>query len=82
LAFRTAGEVGGFESKRRMGEGENGGPARCVEEEDGGSGSWQDARPVKAGGVGWARAGRGLSGWGKIGEENPLTGGPVTVLAV
>jgi hypothetical protein len=43
------GALGGFEPKRRMGEGENGGPARHVEEEEGGPGSRQDARPVEAG---------------------------------
>jgi hypothetical protein len=35
LAFGTAGELGGFEPKQRMGEGENGGPTWRVEEEEG-----------------------------------------------
>jgi hypothetical protein len=51
-----------------------GGPARRVEEEEGGPGSRQGARPVEAGGVGRARA--GVSVLGKTGEEEkPLTGG-------
>jgi hypothetical protein len=44
------------ELKRRIREGENGGPARRLEEE-GGPGSRQGARPVEAGDVGRARAG-------------------------
>jgi hypothetical protein len=51
-----------------------------VEEEEGGPGSRQGARPAEEGGVGRARGG---SGWGKTGEEEkPLTGGAVTVLVI
>jgi hypothetical protein len=46
--LKTAGALGGFEPKRRMGEGENGGPARRVEEEEGG---------LAAGGGGRCQAG-------------------------
>jgi hypothetical protein len=72
--LRTAGALGGFKPKRRMGERENGGPTRRVEEEEGGPGGRQRRL---AGGGGWCRAGTGGggSGWGKTGEEKPLTGG-------
>jgi hypothetical protein len=48
-----------------------------VEEEEGGLGGQQDARPTEVGGVGWVRAeGVGLDE-GKTGEEEkPLIGGP------
>jgi hypothetical protein len=46
------------EAERRIREGENGGPARRVEEE-GGPGSRQGARPAEASGVGRARGGGG-----------------------
>jgi hypothetical protein len=69
------GALGGFEPKRRMAEGENGGPTRRVEEEEGGlaigktSGRWRRAV--------LGRRAPGGSGREKTGEEEekPLTGG-------
>jgi hypothetical protein len=59
------------------GRGREWGLARRVEEEEGGLGGQQDARPTEVGGVGWVRAeGVGLDE-GKTGEEEkPLIGGP------
>jgi hypothetical protein len=56
-----------------MREGENGGPAQRVEEEEGGPGSRQGARPAEAGGVERARTGF------RTGENR---GGRDTVLAI
>jgi hypothetical protein len=68
------------ELKRRIREGENGGPAQRVEEE-GGPGSRQGARPAESGGVGRARAG-GPDGRNRGGRETADRWGPVTVLAI
>jgi hypothetical protein len=66
--------------KRRMGEGENGGPARRVGEEEGGPGGRQDAWPVEAGGR--AREMGVRTGENRGGGEAADRWSLVTVLAV
>jgi hypothetical protein len=72
--LRTAGALGGFKPKRRMGEGENGARLGVWKRKKEGLAAGKDVLPVEAGGVGRAPGGGG-SGWGKTGEEKPLTGG-------
>jgi hypothetical protein len=77
FAFRrTAGVLGGFEPKRRMGEGENGGRLSVWKRKKGclaagkARGRWRRAV------LGGHEAGGGGFGRGKIGEEEkPQTGG-------